>query len=191
MPMLASLVCSCIVQKHQGPVKDTKLRKNALPKTAKALWYIYATLNGVCALGYWIAGMSLFGRHCHSFSTVAIGGSRLTTNQHWLLFNRSPIEWLYLFYDCVGLQLWTCIFTLASQERYALIYKDLKHVSFYWFLIQHRHSFPLWYWPWRSTYGLGHVTGVSSVRKCVYRDHLPAFAHQTFRKLGTLLPFFS
>jgi len=56
-----------------GPVKDTKLTPR-ITETAKALWYIYLGLTIVCAILYFIAGMSLFDAICHSFSTVAIGG---------------------------------------------------------------------------------------------------------------------
>ncbi len=56
-----------------GPVKDTKLTPR-IKETAKALWYIYLSLTIACALGYWLAGMSVFDAIGHSFSTVAIGG---------------------------------------------------------------------------------------------------------------------
>jgi len=56
-----------------GPMKDNKLTPR-ITETAKALWYIYLGLTFACAIGYWVAGMSLFDAICHSFSTVAIGG---------------------------------------------------------------------------------------------------------------------
>jgi trk system potassium uptake protein TrkH len=56
-----------------GPVKDSKLTPR-IAETAKALWYIYATLTMACALAYKLAGMSWFDAIGHSFSTVAIGG---------------------------------------------------------------------------------------------------------------------
>ncbi len=56
-----------------GPVKDSKLTPR-ITETAKALWYIYLSLTIACALGYWLAGMTLFDAVGHSFSTVAIGG---------------------------------------------------------------------------------------------------------------------
>ncbi len=56
-----------------GPVKDAKLTPR-ITETAKALWYIYASLTAACCLAYWAAGMSFFDALCHSFSTVAIGG---------------------------------------------------------------------------------------------------------------------
>ena len=56
-----------------GPIKDAKLTPR-ITETAKALWYIYLALTTVCALAYWLAGMSGFDAISHSFSTVAIGG---------------------------------------------------------------------------------------------------------------------
>lgn len=56
-----------------GPVKDTKLTPR-ITETAKALWYLYLGFTIMCAVGYWLAGMSAFDAICHSFSTVAIGG---------------------------------------------------------------------------------------------------------------------
>ena len=56
-----------------GPVKDTKLTPR-ITETAKALWYVYLGFTVFCAVGYLLAGMSLFDAICHAFSTVAIGG---------------------------------------------------------------------------------------------------------------------
>lgn len=56
-----------------GPVKDSKLTPR-ITETAKALFLIYLSLTVICALGYWVAGMSLFDAICHAYSTVAIGG---------------------------------------------------------------------------------------------------------------------
>ncbi len=56
-----------------GPMKDNKLTPR-ITETAKALWFIYLGLTVICALAYWLAGMSLFDAVSHSFSTIAIGG---------------------------------------------------------------------------------------------------------------------
>lgn len=56
-----------------GPVKDSKLTPR-ITETAKALFLMYLGLTGVCALSYWLAGMSGFDAIGHAFSTVAIGG---------------------------------------------------------------------------------------------------------------------
>lgn len=56
-----------------GPLKDSKLTPR-ITETAKALWYIYASLTLACFAAYWAAGMHWFDALGHSFSTVAIGG---------------------------------------------------------------------------------------------------------------------
>ncbi len=56
-----------------GPVKDSKMTPR-IAETAKVLWFIYLTLTILCALAYWLAGMTFFDALSHSFSTVAIGG---------------------------------------------------------------------------------------------------------------------
>ncbi|MGY2461037.1 TrkH family potassium uptake protein [Vreelandella sulfidaeris] len=56
-----------------GPLKDSKLTPR-ITETAKALWYIYATLTLACMVAYMLAGMSWFDALSHSFSTIANGG---------------------------------------------------------------------------------------------------------------------
>ncbi len=73
MPMLGIGGMQLYRAETPGPMKDDKLTPR-ITETAKALWYIYVTLTALCALGYWLAGMSVFDAICHSFSTVAIGG---------------------------------------------------------------------------------------------------------------------
>lgn len=56
-----------------GPIKDNKLTPR-IAETAKAIGYIYVGLTVLCALGYYLAGMSAFDALCHAYSSVAIGG---------------------------------------------------------------------------------------------------------------------
>lgn len=42
--------------------------------TAKALWYIYASLTASAFLLYLVGGMGVFDALCHAFTTLAIGG---------------------------------------------------------------------------------------------------------------------
>lgn len=56
-----------------GPIKDSKLAPR-ISETAKALWYVYASLTAACAAAYWLAGMDMFDAVSHAFSTIAIGG---------------------------------------------------------------------------------------------------------------------
>ena len=73
LPMLGVGGMQLYQAETPGPIKDTKLTPR-ITQTAKALWYIYLGLTGLCALAYWAAGMELFDAVGHAFSTVAIGG---------------------------------------------------------------------------------------------------------------------
>jgi len=73
LPMLGIGGMQLYRAESPGPVKDTKLTPR-ITETAKALWYLYLGITLLCALCYWISGMSAFDALCHSFSTVAIGG---------------------------------------------------------------------------------------------------------------------
>ena len=71
-----------------GPVKDSKLTPR-ITQTAKVLFLIYVTLTAVCALCYWLAGMTVFDAVGHAFSTVAIGG--FSTHDSSMAFFDSPL----------------------------------------------------------------------------------------------------
>ncbi len=73
MPMLGVGGMQLYRAETPGPMKDTKLTPR-ITETAKALWYLYLGLTLLCALAYWVAGMSPFDAIGHSFSTIAIGG---------------------------------------------------------------------------------------------------------------------
>ncbi len=73
-----------------GPLKDSKLTPR-ITETAKALWLIYLGITVVCALAYWLGGMSLFDAIGHSFSTIAIGGFS-THDASLAYFDNSTIE---------------------------------------------------------------------------------------------------
>ncbi|MCA8865525.1 MULTISPECIES: TrkH family potassium uptake protein [unclassified Halomonas] len=81
-----------------GPLKDSKLTPR-ITETAKALWYIYATLTLACMIAYMLAGMSWFDALSHSFSTVAIGGFS-TYDASIGYFDSAAIEMI-----CVGFML--------------------------------------------------------------------------------------
>lgn len=89
-----------------GPVKDNKLTPR-IAETAKALWYVYLGFTVVCALAYWLAGMSLFDAVCHAFSTVAIGG--FSTHDESILF-----------FDSVIIEVIATLFMAAAGINFAL-----------------------------------------------------------------------
>lgn len=55
-----------------GPMEEKALPRVA--KIAKLLWLCYIGLTALCALAYWLAGMSVFDAIGHSFSTLSNGG---------------------------------------------------------------------------------------------------------------------
>lgn len=73
LPMLKIGGMQLFRAESTGPQKDNKLTPR-IADTAKALWMVYLGLNLLCALAYWIGGMSFFDAVCHALSTLATGG---------------------------------------------------------------------------------------------------------------------
>lgn len=83
-----------------GPIKDNKLTPR-IAETAKALWLIYVSLTVVCAICYFVSGMSAFDAITHSFSTVAIGGFS-TYDASIGHFDSATIEFITVFFMLVA-----------------------------------------------------------------------------------------
>lgn len=103
-----------------GPIKDNKMRPR-IAETAKTLWFIYLSLTIMCALAFWLAGMSVFDAICHSFSTIAIGG--FSTHDASIGFYNSP-----------AINTITAIFLLIAGCNFALHFSALSGRSLknYW-----------------------------------------------------------
>ena len=115
-----------------GPVKDNKLTPR-ITETAKALWYIYLTLTVLCALAYWVAGMSLFDAIGHSFATVAIGG--FSTHDASIGYFDSPaIEMIGIIFMLISAVNFSLHF-LAWRERSVKHYFYDPEFKFFAFLI--------------------------------------------------------
>ncbi len=96
MPMLGIGGMQLYRAEMPGPLKDNKLSPR-IADTAKTLWLIYCGLTVLCALAYWMAGMSLFDAIGHSFSTIAIGG--FSTHDASIGYFDSPlIELICIFF---------------------------------------------------------------------------------------------
>ncbi len=111
-----------------GPVKDSKLTPR-IKETAIALWTIYLGLTVLCALAYWVAGMSAFDAICHSFSTIAIGG--FSTHDASLGYFDSPaIEAVAIVFMIIaGINFGLHFFAL--KERSVMHYLRDDEVKFY------------------------------------------------------------
>ena len=111
-----------------GPVKDSKLTPR-IKETALALWSIYLGLTAVCAVAYWLAGMTGFDAICHSFSTIAIGG--FSTHDQSIGYFDSPIieSIAILFMLLAGINFGLHFF--AWKERSIIHYLRDDEVKFY------------------------------------------------------------
>jgi trk system potassium uptake protein TrkH len=115
MPMLGVGGMQLYRAETPGPLKDSKMTPR-ITETAKALWYIYLGLTVVCAVCYWLAGMSGFDAVAHSFSTVAIGG--FSTHDHSIGFFRSST-----------IELVAVIFMLMAGMNFALHFMAWRSLS--------------------------------------------------------------
>ncbi|WP_261843026.1 TrkH family potassium uptake protein [Aliamphritea ceti] len=115
-----------------GPVKDSKLTPR-ITETAKALWYIYLSLTVACALGYWLAGMSLFDAVSHSFSTVAIGG--FSTHDASIGYFDSPlIEAICIFFMIISAVNFGLHFFAWRQRSISHYWQDPEFKFYLWIL---------------------------------------------------------
>ncbi|MDZ7803296.1 TrkH family potassium uptake protein [Thiohalophilus sp.] len=122
MPMLGIGGMQLYRAETPGPVKDTKITPR-ITETAKALWYIYLSLTVLCALGYWLGGMSLFDAIGHSFSTVAIGG-----------FSTHDASMGY-YIDKPMVEVVAIIFMFLSGINFALHFTAWRHRSPVYYLL--------------------------------------------------------
>ena len=72
MPLLGTGGMQLLKAEVPGPVKDKLTARVA--ETARALWYVYLGMTGICTLAYWWAGMGFFDAVNHAMCTVSTGG---------------------------------------------------------------------------------------------------------------------
>ncbi len=85
-------------------ISSSDSSEKILPKSkeiALRLIYIYSGLTGLCAITYWIFGMSKFDSLTHSMTTIATGGFS-NYNESIGYFNSLPIEVSSMFFIILG-----------------------------------------------------------------------------------------
>lgn len=119
MPMLGVGGMQLYRAETPGPVKNNKLTPR-ITETAKGLWYIYLGLTSVCAICYYLAGMTLFDAVGHAFSTIAIGGFS-THDGNLGYFDSAPIQYIAaLFMVLSGLNF--ALHFIAFRSRNLAVY---------------------------------------------------------------------
>jgi trk system potassium uptake protein TrkH len=132
MPMLGIGGMQLFRAETPGPMKDDKLTPR-ITETARALWYIYVTLTGLCTLGYWLAGMSVFDAVGHAFSTIAIGGFS-THDASMAYFESAAIEAVCIVFMTVSAMNFALHF-VAWRGRRVDHYLQNAELRFYLFVL--------------------------------------------------------
>lgn len=124
LPMLGVGGMQLYKAETPGPMKDEKLTPR-ITETAKNLWFIYVTLNGLCTLSFWVAGMSFFDAICHSFATLALGG--FSTHDASIGFFNSPaIELVAGFFSIVAAVNFALFFLAWRARSLKAIFQDAE-----------------------------------------------------------------
>ena len=90
---IAPMLGAGSMQLYRTEMLSSARKTKPLPRVSeisRMLVYIYLSLTILCALAYWLAGMSKFDALCHSFSTIAIGGFS-THNENFGYFAHNPL----------------------------------------------------------------------------------------------------
>jgi trk system potassium uptake protein TrkH len=99
LPMLG--VGGMQLYKAESPGQSKDKLTPRITETAKALWLVYVGLTVVCALAYWIAGMTFFDAVGHSFTTIATAGysTHDASFQYW---DSALIDWVAVVFMLLG-----------------------------------------------------------------------------------------
>lgn len=133
-----------------GPMKDSKLTPR-ITETAKALWYLYLSLTALCALAYWLAGMSVFDAICHAFSTIALAGFS-THDLSLAYFDSRAIETIAVIFMAIGGVNFSLHF-LAWRGRSLRHYAADPEFRAYVWILMVLSVFVVAYLAWREHYG--------------------------------------
>ncbi|HEX5755860.1 MAG TPA: TrkH family potassium uptake protein [Arenimonas sp.] len=100
LPMLKIGGTQLFRAESTGPSKDSKLTPR-IAETAKALWAVYFGLIVLCAISFWLGGMSFFDAVCHALSTVSTGGfsTHDAAFEHW---NNPILDWIAIVFMVLG-----------------------------------------------------------------------------------------
>ena len=115
-----------------GPIKDKKISPR-IAEAAKNLWSVYLGLTVLCALAYFIAGMSAFDAISHSFSTIAIGGFS-THNDSIGYFQSSSIEFICIIFMFLSALNFTLHFIFLKSKNIKSYFMDAE-ARLYLFII--------------------------------------------------------
>lgn len=94
-------------------------------ETARSLWLIYVFLTALCALCYWLAGMSFFDALGHSFSTISTGGFS-THDQNMAYFDNAFIESICMVFMVISAMNFSLHFLLWRNRSFRHYGRDIE-----------------------------------------------------------------
>ena len=133
LPMLGVGGMQLLRAETPGPVKDSKLTPR-ITETAKALWVIYLSATGACALAYWSAGMSTFDAIAHAFTTVSTGGNS-TRDGGIGYFDSVLIELIAIVFMFIGAVNFSLHFLAWRHRRISSYFRDPEFKAYVRILI--------------------------------------------------------
>jgi trk system potassium uptake protein TrkH len=115
-----------------GPFKDQKLTPR-IAQTAKALWGIYAALTAVCAIAYWLAGMTPFDAIGHAYSTLSTAGFS-THDASFAYFDSAAIDAIACVFMFLGGTSFVLHFLVARGRELRLYWRDTEFHAYFWLM---------------------------------------------------------
>ncbi len=124
LPMLGIGGMQLYKAETPGPFKDEKIAPR-ITHSARSFWFIYLALTMICALAYWLAGMSFFDSLAHSLTTVSTGG--FSTHDASLgYFKSSLIDYIAIFFMMLGGINFSVHFLAILKKKPLLYFKDIE-----------------------------------------------------------------
>ena len=128
LPMLGVGGMQLYKAESTGPIKDNKISPR-IAETAQSLWTIYLGLTVICALLYYIAGMSMFDSIAHSFSTIAIGGFS-THDLSIGYYENSFIEAICIFFMLISALNFILHYMSLSSKSLLCYLRDSEFITY-------------------------------------------------------------
>jgi trk system potassium uptake protein TrkH len=133
LPMLGIGGMSLYRAEVPGPIKYDKVTPS-LYKGVRSLWLIYIGLTLICALSYWLAGMTPFDAFAHSLSTVSTGGFS-THDNSLAYFHSVAIEDVADVFMLMGAINFTAHYVVLGSRNPLHYFKNNEVKSFLIFVV--------------------------------------------------------
>ncbi len=122
LPMLGIGGMQLYQAETPGPMKESKLTPR-ITQTAKALWGIYVGLTALCALSYWLAGMTPFDAVGESFATISTGGFSMHDSS-FMYYHSDLIQAIAMIFMLLGGTNFGLHFLMLQRKRLAVYWQD-------------------------------------------------------------------